>query len=82
MLELTGKKSPQDGLEGKFSIYHAVAAAMVYGRPGERKFSDQAVRDPATVALRARVNAAVDQSVAEDQERITVVLKDGQRLEK
>src|ERR1700758_657865 len=29
VLELTGKKTPTAGLEGKFSIYHAVAVAIV-----------------------------------------------------
>lgn len=82
VLELTGRKAPQEGLEGKFSVYHAVAAAMVYGRVGEGEFSGRAVQDPATVALRARVSATVDNAVAEDQVRITVVLKDGRRLEK
>lgn len=82
VLELTGKKTPQAGLEGKFSVYHAVAAAMVFGRVGEVEFSDRAVRDPATVALRARVNTTVDSAIAEDQVRIAVVLKDGRRLEK
>jgi 2-methylcitrate dehydratase PrpD len=82
VLELTGKKMPQDGLEGKFSVYHAVAAAMVYGRVGEAEFSDGAVKDPATVALRARVTAAVDRAIAEDQVRITVVLQDARRLER
>jgi 2-methylcitrate dehydratase PrpD len=82
VLELTGKKSPRTGLEGKFSVYHAVAAAMVYGRVGEPEFSDEAVRDPAVVALRDRVSATIDQSVAEDQVHIAVSLKDGRRLEK
>ena len=31
VLELTGKKSPQSGLESKFSVYHAVAVALVRG---------------------------------------------------
>ncbi len=82
VLELTGKRAPQAGLEGKFSVYHAVAAAMVYGRVGEPQFSDQAVRDPAIVALRDRVAATVDRAIAEDQVRITVTLKDGRQLEK
>jgi 2-methylcitrate dehydratase PrpD len=82
VLELTGKKKPQAGLEGKFSVYHAVAAAMVFGRVGEVEFSDRAVQDPAIVALRARVNATVDQVMAEDQVRIAVLLKDGRSLEK
>jgi 2-methylcitrate dehydratase PrpD len=80
--ELTGKKTPQTGLEGKFSVYHAVAAAMVHGVVGEPEFSDREVRDPATVALRNRVVAVVDNAIAEDQARILVTLKDGRRLEK
>jgi 2-methylcitrate dehydratase PrpD len=82
VLELTGKKAPAAGLEGKFSVYHAVAAAMVYGRAGEPEFSDRAVHDPAVVALRERVGAVVDRSIGEDQVRIAVLLKDGRRLDK
>jgi len=82
VLELTGRKTPQTGLEGKFSIYHAVAAAMVYGRVGEPEFSDLAVRDPAVIALRERVSATADQSVKEDQVRVTLLLNDGRRLDK
>jgi 2-methylcitrate dehydratase PrpD len=82
VLELTGKKAPQAGLEGKFSVYHAVAAAMVYGRVSESEFSDGAVQNPATVALRARVTTTVDRTIAEDQVRISVLLKDGHKFEK
>ena len=82
VLELTGKKAPRTGLESKFSIYHAVAAAVVYGRVGEPAFSDQAARDPAVIALRERVSATVDQAIGEDQVRIAIVLKDGRRLDK
>jgi 2-methylcitrate dehydratase PrpD len=82
VLELTGKKTPQAGLEGKFSVYHAVASALVNGRLGEAEFSDRVVRDPATVALRERVTAVIDRTIAEDQVRVLVTLKDGRRLEK
>jgi 2-methylcitrate dehydratase PrpD len=82
VLELTGKKTPQGGLEGKFSVYHAVAAAIVEGKVGEPQFSDAAVSNPATVALRGRVNAVVDSAIAEDQVRITIIMKDQRRLEK
>ena len=54
------QETPQTGLEGKFSVYHAVAAAIVRGAVGEQEFSDAAVRDPGIVALRGRVTAAVD----------------------
>jgi 2-methylcitrate dehydratase PrpD len=82
VLELTGKKTPQTGLEGKFSVYHAVAAAIIDGAVGEKQFSDQAVRNADAVALRGRVTATVDRAIAEDQVRITIVMKDQRRLEK
>jgi 2-methylcitrate dehydratase PrpD len=82
VLELTGKKTPQVGLEGKFSVYHAVAAAIVEGVAGEQQFSDKAVRNPVIVGLRDRVVAVVDPSIKEDQVRITITLKDGRKLEK
>jgi len=82
VLELTGKRTPKTGLEGKFSVYHAVAAAIVYGRVGETEFSDSAVRDQAVIALRERVGATADQNMKEDQVRVSVLLKDGRRLDK
>jgi 2-methylcitrate dehydratase PrpD len=82
VLELTGAKTPQLGLEGKFSVYHAVAAAIVRGAVGEREFSDASVRDPGIVALRGRVTAEVDRSIAEDQVEIAITTTDGKRLQK
>ena len=35
VLELTGKKTPQVGLEGKFSVYHSAAVAIIHGEGGE-----------------------------------------------
>src|SRR5262245_16456276 len=34
VMQLTSKKSPQTGLEGKFSIYHAASVALVEGAGG------------------------------------------------
>jgi 2-methylcitrate dehydratase PrpD len=82
VLELTGKKTPQTGLEGKFSIYFAAAAAMMTGAAGVKQFSDETVRDPAVVALRDRVVATVDTAMGEEQVRVVVTLRDGRRIEK
>ncbi|MEO5925396.1 MAG: MmgE/PrpD family protein [Bryobacteraceae bacterium] len=79
--ELTGNKTPQTGLEGKFSVYFAAAAAIVEGAAGEKQFSDKLVRDPAIVALRDRVRITVDPAIHEDQVHATVTLKDGRSLE-
>jgi 2-methylcitrate dehydratase PrpD len=82
VLELTGRKAPQAGLEGKFSVYHSCAVAIIHGAAGESQYSDEAVRDPRAVALRERVSAAVEPGLHEDQVRVTIKLKNGQTLEK
>ena len=82
VLELTGKKTPVSGLEGKFSVYHSAAVAILHGAAGEAEYSDQCVRDARVVALRGRVTAAVDSRLAEDQARITITLKNGGMLQR
>ena len=49
---------------------------------GEPEFGDLAARNPAVTSLRARVITSVDPTVAEDQVRMTIILKDGRRLDK
>jgi 2-methylcitrate dehydratase PrpD len=80
VLELTGKKTPQVGLEGKFSVYHSCAVAIIHGAAGEREYSDEAVRDPRVIALRDRVTAIADKGVHEDAVFVTVTLNDGSVL--
>lgn len=82
VLELTGKKAPRTGLDGKFSIYYAAAVAIVAGAAGERQFSDSMVRNPEIAALSERVSTIVDPSIREDQVRIRIVLHDGRKLDK
>lgn len=82
VLELTGKKTPQAGLEGKFSVYHSAAVAIIYGVAGEQQYSDACVRDPAVIALRDRVEAIADKSVSEDAAHIEIRLRDGTVLKK
>jgi 2-methylcitrate dehydratase PrpD len=82
VLELTGKKAPHHGLEGKFSIYHAIAVALVEGSAGEKQFSDRAVRDPVVIDLRSKVVPMVDPAMKTDQVDMTIVLKDGRSIDK
>jgi 2-methylcitrate dehydratase PrpD len=82
VLELTGKKTPQTGLEGKFSVYHSAAAALIYGAAGEAEYGDDVVRDARVTALRDRVNAVVDKAMHEDQTRVTISLTNGNAVEK
>ena len=80
VLELTGKKEPKDGLQGKFSVYHGCAVGLIYGRAGENEFSDAVVSDAHVVALRNKVHASVDDSIDEAAVDVTAVLKDGSRV--
>ncbi|HEY2255312.1 MAG TPA: MmgE/PrpD family protein [Variovorax sp.] len=81
VLELTGKKEPRDGLQGKFSVYHGCAAGLIFGRAGEEEFSDAVVNDPKVIALRNKVQATIDDGIDEAAVQVTAVLQDGRRVE-
>ena len=80
VLELTGTKEPQDGLQGKFSVYHGFAAGLIFGRAGEGEYDDHIVTREDLVALRRKVVATVDDSIDEAAADVTAVLKDGRRV--
>lgn len=82
VIELTGKKTPQSGLEGKFSVYHSVAIAIIDGTAGEHQYSDRAVRDVKTTTLRDKVEATIDSTIKPEQIDMTITLKDGRKLHK
>jgi 2-methylcitrate dehydratase PrpD len=79
VIELTGKKTPQRGLEGKFSVYHSCAVGLLYGKAGEHEYSDEAVRHPEVIAIRDLVEAIVDEEMDEAAADVTVITKDGKR---
>jgi 2-methylcitrate dehydratase PrpD len=82
VLELTSKRNPKTGLEGKFSVYYAAAIAIIAGQAGEAQFSNTAVTDPVAIALRDRVETTIDKSLAQDQAKVTIKLKDGRILDR
>jgi len=79
VLELTGKRTPKSGLEGKFSVYHAAAVAIIEGRAGPRQFTDDAVSAPAAIALREKVTVVPDSAIKESQADVTITLANGER---
>lgn len=82
VLELTGKTEPTTGLEGKFSVFHVAAVAIIQGAAGEAQFSDECVRDPDIVKLRRKVHAVIDPQLEWAQARVTITLKDGRVLDR
>jgi 2-methylcitrate dehydratase PrpD len=80
VLELTGKKEPADGLQGKFSVYHGCAAGLIFGRAGEDEYHDDIVNRADMVALRRKVVAIVDDGIDEASADVTAYLADGQKV--
>jgi 2-methylcitrate dehydratase PrpD len=62
-------------LEAKFSIYHCVAAGLVFGKAGEKQFRDAVVQELA--GLRDLVVVRTDPAVKTQQCDLLVRLKDG-----
>jgi 2-methylcitrate dehydratase PrpD len=81
VLELTGKTQPVTGLEGKFSVFHSAAIALLEGVSLARHYTDEAVRDSAVIALRERVTAHPQAGIREDEAHIAVKLKGGRTIE-
>lgn len=82
VLILTGKKEPQIGLEGKFSIYHAAALGLVYGKATPSQFTDSVVKDLAVIIVRNKVNATEDEGVSRSEAYVTLTFKDGTTLQR
>ena len=82
VLELTGKTEPRTGLEGKFSVFHAAAAALCQGAGGEIQFRDECVNDPTVAGVRSRVHATIDESLSWAQAHVMITLRDGRKLER
>lgn len=81
VLELTGKTAPRNGLEGKFSVFHSAAVALIDGAGTEAQFSDARVNAPEVVALREKVHAQVDPALALEAARVRLILQDGSTRE-
>lgn len=56
-------RDPDTGLEGKFSMHYAVAAALATERVDLATFDDANVDDPAVQALRERISFELDESL-------------------
>jgi 2-methylcitrate dehydratase PrpD len=79
VLELTGKKEPTEGLQGKFSVYHGCAVGLIFGRAGESEFSDTVVNRTDVAELRRKIVATVDPKIDEASVGVTAILAGGRR---
>ena len=82
VLELTGKKTPQDGLQAKFSVYHGGAVGLVLGKAGPAQYADDVVTSNEIVSVREKIDATSDEKLGADETEIVIQLEGGEELKK
>lgn len=82
VLDLTGKKSPRDGLEAKFSVYHGAAVGLVHGSASPSEYEDAVVNNPKVISVRDKVVAEVDDSIHSDEVLVRLVFNGGREIVK
>jgi len=82
VLILTGKTSPQTGLEGKFSIYHAAAIGLLYGEATPSQFTNDVVKNTTVVDMRKKINVTEDDNVSKAEAFVRLKFNDGTTMDK
>jgi 2-methylcitrate dehydratase PrpD len=65
------------GREAQVSVQHSVAAALLFGAAGLAQYTDACVRDPAVLALRAKVHVERDEAIDVAGAAVEILSKDG-----
>ena len=81
---LAAKRKPANSYAARFSMPYAVAVILTRGRAGIDEFSEESIRDPATLMLCARTNYVIDDTLPFPQTFpgwLRIHLKDGRQLE-
>ncbi|CZR70057.1 related to immune-responsive protein 1 [Phialocephala subalpina] len=82
VLELTGKRKPKDGLEGKFSVFHGAAIGLIYGRGTPSEYEDSVVQDAGVISIRDKVDAEADKNLGADETIVVATMSDEKTIEK
>jgi 2-methylcitrate dehydratase PrpD len=80
-LTITGNRQPQDGLQAKFSVFHAAATALLTGSLLPRHFEDAWARDDRVVDLRSRVSGHAVEGLPRDEATVVCRMRDGSTLD-
>jgi len=65
------------GREAQVSVQHSVAAALLFGEASLAQYTDACVRDPAVLALRAKVHVERDDTIDVAAAAVHMLTKDG-----
>lgn len=81
-LSVCNQPAPDTGLGAKFSFRTVLAMqALGYDTARLDSYSDAICADPRLIRLRAQIAVEPDEALAETQARLTLLRRDGQRLE-
>lgn len=80
VIELTSKRTPKDGLEAEFSVFHGSSVGLLYGKAGPAQYADDVVRDRQVISIRDKTDAIADDSLRADEAVVEVVFVNGQKL--
>ncbi|WP_072392670.1 MmgE/PrpD family protein [Hyphomicrobium sp. CS1BSMeth3] len=73
----TDRPHVTSGREAQVSVQHSVAAALLFGEACLAQYTDTCVRDPAALALRAKVQVERDAGIAVEAAALRIEMKDG-----
>jgi 2-methylcitrate dehydratase PrpD len=73
VLSITDVVEPASGLQSKFSTVHSAAVALIDGAAGIAQYADARAADPAVAAMRRKVKAVADSSLASDEAYASVI---------
>lgn len=76
-IEITGRQAPKNHLKAANSIYHAFAVAFVTGEAGLREHGDAWINHPDVLAVRHKISAVADDSLAIHQAVAVIEAADG-----
>ncbi len=79
-MTLTWRKHPETELDAQVSLFHWVAATLVFKNAGIDEGKIEAVQDKRVRDLQNNIHVNTDKALRENQARVSVLLKDGRRL--
>jgi 2-methylcitrate dehydratase PrpD len=74
VMTISGVRSPESGMQAKFSVFHTAAVGLLDGDGGVMQYTDARVRDAAVLALREKVRIKIDEKLRKDQSRATLTI--------
>lgn len=79
-MTLCWRRHPETSLLAQVSLYHWAAAALIHGAARIEEGSETAIREPAIIALRDKIEVTTDTRIAPDAAEVTVTTGDGAKF--